>query len=326
MAAASFGSATASAASLSLIGNKSAHPTLRLDSFLRTTDAGYQHGEAQTHGDRFVRRMATYGNVRPSPCFISEPRVARAMKQHNAVDMSNLPATWHDPRGEKKEGRLEYPGPPKDMDDSFMKLYSNHSLMLPSERYQEHLLMKEKSQKFKEDREQLFRYKKRLNVLNHHYPHGVVGLDGPLHPDTELYADRRQHLLDQAERKAVHGEQRHANLFSSTMADDSTAQRDYGGPHQLKRSQVLGIQSKRVDPEEHPHRFLNTHDRLFPTDTATWDPERASVLRSHEVRDRRHNIINGASNAVDYRVAGQHGLAEQAPDPLSRSAPCVVPQ
>jgi len=295
-------SAVASAASMSLSQTRGAHATTRLDSFLRHTDASYRPAEASTQGDRFIRKMATYGSVRPSVSFTSESRVTRPHKEHAAVDMSRLPPTWLDPRGDPKEGSLQIQQPPQEVDDTYVRLQRNQSLMLPSERYREHLLMKESKKQFDADREAIFKHRKRINVLERHYPNGVLGLDGPLREGTTLYADRREHLLSTAGEKDYKADGRHHHLAGKTHSDDATAFRNYGSDPELPRSQDIGIPRKCVDPKVHHHRFLDTHDRLFPKFVATWDPDRAAAIRSHEVRDRPHNIINGADNSVELKV------------------------
>mmetsp|Transcript_70968 Transcript_70968/g.205731 ORF Transcript_70968/g.205731 Transcript_70968/m.205731 type:complete len:326 (-) Transcript_70968:41-1018(-) len=304
---------------------KGSHPTMRLDSFLRSTDAGYRHAEPQTHGDRFIRKMATYGNIRPSVSFTSEARVGRPMKDHAALDMSNLPMPIMDPRGEDKEGTLCYPQPPKEIDDSFVQMYKNHTLMLPSERYKEHLQMKEAYQQFLLDRENLFRYRKRMQVLERHYPNGVMGLDGPLHPDTQLYAQRRGHILGQEAARQQHAINRREHLKMQQDADDAITGRHYGSDPNLRRSQDLGIQRKRIDPQLHPARFLDTHERLFPQHSPTWDPERAAAIRSHETRGRAHNLITGADNSLEFKVAKRWDAPPLPGMPNIKSHPGYVP-
>eukprot|EP00931_Biecheleriopsis_adriatica_P031429 TRINITY_DN18433_c0_g1_i1.p1 TRINITY_DN18433_c0_g1~~TRINITY_DN18433_c0_g1_i1.p1 ORF type:complete len:360 (+),score=71.87 TRINITY_DN18433_c0_g1_i1:122-1081(+) len=282
---------------------RGAHPTLRMDSFLRATDAGFQHAEAPQQGDRFIRKMATYGQVRPSASFTNEARVVRPMKAHCAVDMSNLPQQRYDPKGDPREGTFEIPAPPPKADDSFIKMYQNHALMLPSERYAEHLKMKAGEQKWREERDAIFRYRKRMNVLERKHPEGILGIDGPTHPDTVLYRDRHEHYMAQAQRKAVHSEGRFGHLHEQSYSHDAVAQRNYGTDPSMDRSKDICIQRKHVDPVKHPFRFLDTHERLFPQFTPTWDPERAAAQRSHDVRDKQHNIISGADNSLTYKVA-----------------------
>lgn len=317
--------AAASGGPAALSQSRGAHPTLRMDSFLRSTDSGYQHAEAQTHGDRFIRKMATYGNVRPSVSFTSEARVVRPMKEHAAVDTSNLPNPFMDPRGDPREGTLSYPQPPKEIDDSFLKLLNNHSLMLPSERYKEHLHMKQAHAKWKEDRETLFRYRKRMQVLERHYPGGVIGMDGPMHPGTELYAERRAQLVGQEVRKADHGSGRQEHLGMQRDADDATAARHYGSDPNLRRSQDTGMQRKNVHPQMHPCRFMDTHERLFPSYVPAWDPERASAIRSHDTRGKTHNIISGADNTLEHKVAQRWDVQPLPGMPNAKNMPGYIP-
>jgi hypothetical protein len=297
-------SLSASAAASQVLKNtRGAHPTLRLDGFLKKTDQGYQHAEAQTQGDRFVRKMATYGQVRPSVSFTNEARAQRTFKESQAIDTSNLPAPWSDPRGEPKELCFEYPLPPTDIDDSHFAMVRNQSLMLPSERFREHLAMREGEKKWRQDRKDAFMYKKRMLKIEREYQQGIVGVDGPLFPGTKLYEQPRSFLEAQAEVKGGKAEGRFQHLAHQHRADDATAQRNFGMPHDLPRSHDIGIQRKCVNADKHPYRFLDTHDRLFPTYVPVWDPERAAALRSHDVRGKKHNHLNQADNHMEHRVA-----------------------
>jgi hypothetical protein len=291
------------AASLALKQTRGAHPTTRLDAFLRQTDSGYQHGEAQTTGDRFVRKMATYGQVRPSVSFTSESRAQRSFKEGSAIDTSNLPPVWSDPRGEAKELTFEYPLPPTEINEDHFAMIRNQSLMLPSERYREHLAMKAGAEKWKKDREDAFMYKKRMQTIERQYQQGIVGIDGPLYPGTKLYEQQRAFLEAQAERRGGKSEERFQQLAYQKRSDDASAMRNWGENAPLARSHDVGIQRKCIRPDRHPHRFLDTHDRLFPTYVPLWDPERAAALRSHDIRDKRHNFVNGAENLMEHRVA-----------------------
>lgn len=225
------------------------------------------------------------------------------MLEHQAIDKSDLPACWNDPRNDPRQGTLSIPQPPKEANADFVRMMENKALMLPSERYQEHLAMKESHKQWVADRKDMFNYKKRLTILERKHPEGVLGMDGPLHPGTVLYADRRAHMLAMAERQEAHGQARFEHLHGQLRADDATACRHYGSDPGLTRSKDIGIQRKRVDAVAHPHRFHDTHDRLFPSYVPTWDPERAKATRSHDVRDKQHNIINGGYNTITYNVA-----------------------
>lgn len=280
------------------------HPTMRLDSFVRATDTGFQHGEAPAVGDRFVRRMASYGSVRPSACFTSESRATRLDRHNLTFEASNLPALWNDPKGDPREGTLEYQLPPKE-DSSFLKMLKNDSLMLPSERYKEHMELKAGMDQFLQDRAEQSIYHKRMKVLEKHHPNGVIGVDGPMFPETRLYAQRRAQLVAGCDARERHGRNRHGHITDHRASDETLNCEKYGEEHGMERSRDLCIQRKRVDPEMHPQRYLNTHSRLFPeARAATWDPARAANIRAHDVRDRRHNIVSGADTSEhEFRVA-----------------------
>lgn len=251
-----------------------------------------------------MRKMATYGQVRPSVSFTNESRAQRVFKEGLAIDTSNLPAVWSDPRGEPKELTFEYPLPPQEIDESHFKLVRNESLMLPSERYAEHLVMKAGAEKWKKDREDAFMYKKRMQKIEREYAQGITGVDGPLFPGTKLYEQQRAFLEAQAEARGGKAEGRFHHLAHQNRADDATAMREFGTPAtHLARSHDVGIQRKCVRQDRHPYRFLDTHDRLFPTYVPLWDPERAGTLRSHDVRGKQHNHLNQSENFMEHRVA-----------------------
>ena len=98
---------------------------------------------------------ATYGQIRPSVSFVSEARVIRPVKdtdptcflqsvvscghflrgsgeECNSMDMSILPHPLMDPKGDPREGTFEIPPPPKEVDDSFIKMCAQQFHVLPS--------------------------------------------------------------------------------------------------------------------------------------------------------------------------------------------------
>lgn len=309
--------ATASAGSLALATTQGRHPAARLSAFLQSTDPIYQHAEASRAGDRFIRQMSTYGLVRPSANFVNESRMRRPFNQDSVVDMSRLPPPWYDPSGDPKEGTLVVPQPPKDGPNmEFIDMYKNDALMLPSERREEARRIIAGEKQWREDRKAYFGYKKTMRTLEMKYPDGVLGVDGPMCPETRIWADRREKLMQVKQSRQSHAERRFPFLEEQMAADDATALRHWGSEPNLHRSQDIGIARKNVEREAHPQRFLDTHSRLFPKYVARWDPERAASLRSHDVRDKGYDIISGTDNAVSFRVARNWGL----PDPAQASA------
>jgi len=227
------------------------------------------------------------------------------------MDMSSLPAPWNDPMGQRKEGTLVVPQPRGDgVSTAFAELYKNDALMLPSERRAEAVQIVAGEKKWKEDRQALFRYKKQIRALEMRHPDGVEGIDGPMYPQTRIYAERRAQMQERAQKLQAHAEARFANLEGQMGADDAVTRRNYGTDPKQHRSEDICVQRKFIDQEVHPVRFLDTHCRIFPKYEPSWDPGRARALRSHDVRDRAYNIVSGGANAVTFEVAKQWGLPD----------------
>eukprot|EP00932_Pfiesteria_piscicida_P001385 SRR837773.11350.p2 GENE.SRR837773.11350~~SRR837773.11350.p2 ORF type:complete len:136 (-),score=33.61 SRR837773.11350:27-434(-) len=127
------------------------------------------------------------------------------------------------------------------------------------------------------------------------------------------------------ERKAGVTAGRAEHIYRQQQADDATACRSYGSEPDLLRSRDIGIQRKRVDPAAHPVRFLDTHERLFPSFSPEWDPERAAAIRSHQMRGRQHNVITGADNHVELKVAERWDLPPLPGMPNIKHHPGYVP-
>lgn len=284
-----------------LKGSKGTHPTLRLDAFMKSSDPLYSHSEEKTHGDAFLRKMATYGRQRPSIAFTTESRAHRPfLGKESALDMSNLPPTWNDPRGDPREGTLEYPEAPE-VNMDFLQAYENHNLMLPSERFREHLYMKDGERKWRSDRDAIWLHNKRKRMVERHHKQGVVGIDSPLHKGTQLYAGHRENFENQKAATARHYDGRREHLEYQKSAADASAFRNYGEPVVVEiRSSDIPLQRKAIDPDAHPYRFLDTHNRIFPDEVAMWDKQRAIHLRSHECRHKGFDIISGVQNSIGY--------------------------
>lgn len=271
-----------------------AHPMVRLDGFMKNTDTMYQ-GSPGTQGSTFVRKMATYGRSRPSNFFIGESRATRPfLGKEAANDMSNLPAIFNDARADPRELSLEYPEPPE-VDTSFIELYENHGLMLPSERFNEHLAMKDGERQLRADRAAIFASKKRHQMIERHHQHGVVGVDGPNHEGTKLYAGLRADNEVRRARSETHAAGRKAHLSYQVESSDAASMRNWGSPPpaNMARGADIPVQRKFIDPHIHPYKFLDTHDRINSTDIPFWDPGRSQAIRSHESRHTKFNIITG---------------------------------
>merc|ERR1719359_1967641 len=103
-------------------------------------------------------------------------------------------------------------------------------------------MIKASKDKFQEDRDNLFRYRKRLQVLERHYPNGITGIDGPTYPDTTLYAQRRGQLQAAEQFHGEHAAGRHGALAKPRKTSEALTNDDPNKAHGLKRSEDLCIQ------------------------------------------------------------------------------------
>jgi hypothetical protein len=158
----------------------------------------------------------TVGSHRPSPMFHSEGRERKF--KGVSMDMCNKPAPWFDGwKGSKREGCHKLPTY-GGIDTGHLQLFENHRLMLPSERLAEHKALKAGIQNWQKGRNELFEFKKQKRILERKHPNGMLGIDGPLRPDTELYAERC--AMFKAQDDASHADIRREFLGDMTQSSD----------------------------------------------------------------------------------------------------------
>jgi len=278
-----------------LIGsNRNSHAAIRLDNLLRKDDVLYRPGEQPERGDAFVRKMVAFGRTRPSTGFMSESRAGRPLPETRVNnDASDLPPTWIDSRADPREGSYVIKKPEMP-DDSFIELYKNHALMLPSERQREFQYMKHAEKKWREDKRAVSEYKKKVMTLTRKHRSGIVGVDSLTQEGTENFAEERENLVRDAAYRDAHGSRRMEFLAKKNMATDEAALRHWGEPlEENPRGLHIPLQRKFVKPDVHPWRYLDTHARLFPNLAPKWDPNRALALLTHDNRCRNYDLISG---------------------------------
>merc|ERR1712096_60405 len=242
------------------------------------------------------------GGARPSPCFISESR--QQHKAGKAFDMSNLPPNWYDTwKGDKREGCHKYPSYGS-ISTGHLEIFKNHKLMLPSERLKEHQQLKEGILKWQKGRNELFEYNKQRRVLERKHKSGILGIDCPLRPGTELYKEPYEAYRKKA--ASTSGNLRREYLTEKRQSCDALAKgyaEDLPDPSTLPRSIEIPLQRKDVDPVRHPYRFFDTTARLWPNACPAWDPMRAKALRTHQLREKHYDIITQCDNYLEIRAA-----------------------
>lgn len=292
------------------LDDRSVHPTIRFDAFLRTHDDSFKTTKSPVT-DTYMRTFPLYGSMRPSPGFTSVSRVVPFKGE--AVDMSNLPPTWNDMRGDKREGSYKY-NEVSECDPEFFKILGNHSLMLPSERQEEAQRFKAGRQAFDKSRRDYAEYTNRRRILTRHHKSGIIGIDGPMKSDSELYDYESMRRQVQADKKEKFDNERNEYLLQKTRSSDAVANRGYDEHPSIDYHAMVPLQRKCVDPEAHPFRFLNTHERVFPKAVPTFDPVRARILHHHEVRDKKYDILHQGSNRI-------HGIRQRYVDESSIAEP-----
>jgi len=194
---------------------------------------------------------------------------------------------------------------PAEPDNSFIELYKNHNLMTPSERYRDFLKIRDGEKQWRADKRAKADYKKRVLVLERQHRTGVLGVDSMMHEGTENYIRAQQEHRCESEQREAFGERRHEFLANQRRASDEVAHRDYGEPVKNQaRGSSVPLQRKLVDPTWHPHRFLDTHNRLFPSHAPIWDPERAMSLLTHDRRGRDWCLITGKEGVTELTSLG----------------------
>jgi hypothetical protein len=299
------------------LDDRNVHPTIRFDSFLRTHDGTFKTNKREVEDDgSYVRTFPLYGSMRPSPAFTGVSRVQPFKGPASAYDMSNLPPTWNDMRGDKREGSYSY-NVVSDCDPEFFKILGNHSLMLPSERREEALRFKGGRELFDKARKEYSEYTKKRRILTRHHKSGVVGVDGPMKSDSEMFAYDAARVGMHRQQKDGFDAERREYLGQKTRSSDAVAHRGYDEEPSMDSHACVPLQRKRVDPEVHPFRFLNTHERVFPKAVPTFDPVRARVLHHHEVRHKNHDILHHGSNTI-------HGIRQRWVDDGSDPGPTAA--
>ncbi|KAF4676258.1 glycerol ethanol, ferric requiring protein [Perkinsus olseni] len=142
---------------------------------------------------------------------------------------------------------------------------------------------------------------RRLRVTARHYQRGIVGFDGPLYEDTVFYSQPRAHLQQIHRRKDVQDRVRLEALSRQRKSASAIGEPRHKytplkpeeapeGWHAC-RGWDIPLQTKRVDPVEHPQRFYKTKERIWPRFVPTWDIERARALRKADTRERSSTAL-----------------------------------
>ncbi|CAD7954966.1 unnamed protein product [Amoebophrya sp. A25] len=284
------------------------HEAIQIDQILKGRDPFYK-AQNFRESDKFSRTLPLancHGSCRPSPAFTCEGRDRHFPGQ--AIDMSNKPPIWYDSwKGDNREGCHKLPGYGA-MNQDHLEIFKNFRIQLPSERLREHQRLKEGIAYAAKGKAEHSAFMRQSKIVQRQYKSGLLGIDGPTRPDTELYKERYE--MFKAQEDASNADKRRDFLAEKERASDvitkpqhENVKNDVGRfPAANPRSHDIPIQRKDVDPVRHPYRFFDTQYRLFADVERGREMTRARALRSHELRDKHYDIINHCDNSLDMRV------------------------
>ncbi len=167
---------------------------------------------------------------------------------------------------------------------------------------------KEQFQEFCETRDTLKEYNelkknknfltKRDRIMKNGWRHGVVGVENPLSPDSDVYNDiyLAKTLLEK-EKNLINSRR----LSTLKKNNNTSSQINFGVEQRYTRDEdekVVSIdhdwKSKKVSPE----RFINTHENIFVPYIPPQKEVRRSKLIEEDLRGKQFNIVTGDSSAA----------------------------
>ncbi|EQC36826.1 hypothetical protein SDRG_05658 [Saprolegnia diclina VS20] len=129
-----------------------------------------------------------------------------------------------------------------------------------------------------------------VQLMRHQYPGGVMGLDGPSNPDTQIYGASASLLDRQQQHEQRQRNARETNLRCKTTSIPKLGYSYLTQDDSVKPAHVTKVCQERI---KFPGSQLDTYGRLFNETPPVWYPERAQHLRNEGQAGRPYNVING---------------------------------
>ena len=160
-------------------------------------------------------------------------------------------------------------------------------LMSPQARRERLEIQVKNAQARKLQRKAMAEQQHRNQFIKQNYPFGVLGVDGPQNPTTELYKDRAERTAVAKRRcsrtAAARMDRLQQKSSSSYREQRNILAHECKPPLTRARSALGGVRHDEA-----------TFGRLFGRERLKWDPKRAQHLRNNEQAGRPYNIVNGA--------------------------------
>ena len=130
-------------------------------------------------------------------------------------------------------------------------------------------------------------------MLNTAWRHGIVGVENPIEPLSEVYLKKHQEMLDWQRQKDTINFKWQRSLFEKTL---TSSQINFGLSKDNQWPDTWGIvtiahawKSKRVSPE----RFYDTHQNIF----VPYIPKQDESWKEHLIREEwsssQFNVLTG---------------------------------
>lgn len=185
---------------MSVIGGVKPHPAMQLSSILNRSQSATMpmdrtfQSEGFGEGDKVTRTFTSYGSMRPSNAFSSVTR-NQYFAFECGMDMSNLPYSWNDVSVDNKKAGSFHFAEGEKVDLSHLAAMNNYQLMLPSTRFREAMKIKAGKERYAKAKEANRLESKQRKVVAAHYARGLVGVDGPMYPNTEYWKEDRERFF-----------------------------------------------------------------------------------------------------------------------------------
>ncbi|KAF0701129.1 Aste57867_8352 [Aphanomyces stellatus] len=132
-------------------------------------------------------------------------------------------------------------------------------------------------------------------LMQYQYPCGVLGLDGPNNPESQVFAASANRIQKQCEHELRQHRSREENLLRHTSIIPAIGYSYLEHEMAVKPPKVTKVCQEKT---KIPGTYQDTHHRIFNETPPIWFPERAQHLRDEGHAGRPYDIVN--NGRVEY--------------------------
>ena len=269
----------------------------------------YIHPKMNTSRNDTSTHLIGDDNTRPSPSFLTLARDLQKQRifidqydgpsslitispdrKHNIIKATKMKNPYQEElETYRKSGSLATEGVGQSKSSSLLPDISRKSMTLPEgtnllkssrQQYQEYLRDKNDIDNYKNWKQTKNYINKRHRLIKNGWRHGVVGVENPLDPDSEVYVDTHKNKVVAEKNKDFINNRRKKNL---SKYNNTSAQISFGvdPKYMRKDKKVIEVDHQWKSKKFSPERFTNTHNHLFvpqiPTKRETMKARRLNV-------------------------------------------------